>query len=479
MEQSDFRKFEEDARSGDIEQYFTKTQMASLSDYEKLRYRNMKKNYEMMVKMAQKPTFMQRSKKKRRVKHTDDSDSDEEWRPSSEKAKKSTNPPVFKLLKKTRKAKSEKIEQTCAEEKSRKKDEENKEVHRYPQRQLPRTNYMYLEVPDDDEFIYCEDCEREYEGDCPVHPCIHIYDSKIEINCEQQKCSTKAQLKVRKVYGNITRGLSVRESRIPNAGLGVFADQTFQQRSRFGPYEGEVTTDPDKAHSTGYAWQIHTDGTNSHYIDANNKIKSNWMRYVNCARNEDEQNLIAYQYKGQIFYRSFKDIVQGTELLVWYGQDYGKDLGIDRMDIKSLLKPRYINGEAIYGCPLCKICFNSDRFMSNHLKYRHSTKLEWMLNHELRGDNSKFHHTISHRKEENVREKLISSKEPDTLLKEELPHLSGDSLYCCNKCSKGCSSGQDLEIHMKCHTKTFTCKLCSQQCKSDIQLDLHANTHKR
>ncbi|OPL21614.1 histone-lysine prdm9-like n-methyltransferase, partial [Mytilus galloprovincialis] len=190
MEQSDFRKFEEDARSGDIEQYFTNTQMASLSDYEKLRYRNMKKNYEMMVKMglpaqkpefmkkqiknpstkqtdfaseeewkpssskqniAQKPTFMQRSKKKRRVKHTDDSD--EEWRPSSEKAKKSTNPPVFKLLKKTRKAKSEKIEQTCADEKSRKKDEENKEVHRYPQRQLPRTNYMYLEVPDDDEFI--------------------------------------------------------------------------------------------------------------------------------------------------------------------------------------------------------------------------------------------------------------------------------------------------------------------------------------
>ncbi|CAG2190887.1 PRDM7_9 [Mytilus edulis] len=152
------------------------------------------------------------------------------------------------------------------------------------------------------------------------------------------------------------------------------------------------------------------------------------MRYVNCARNEDEQNLIAYQYKGQIFYRSFKDIAQGTELLVWYGQDYGKDLGIDRVDIKSLLKPRYVNGEVIYGCPLCKMCFNSDRFMSNHLKYRHGTKLEWMLNDELKGDNSKFHHMISHGKEENIRETLISSKEPDTLLKEELPNLTGDPL---------------------------------------------------
>ncbi|CAC5377323.1 PRDM7_9 [Mytilus coruscus] len=457
MEQSDFRKFEEDERSGDIEQYFTKTQMASLSDYEKLRYRNMKKNYEMMVKMglpaqkpefmkkqiktpsakhtdfasedkwkpssskkniAQTPTFMQRSKKKQRVKHVDDTDSDEEWRPSSEKAKKSANPPVFKLLKKTRKAKSEKMEQACAEEMSRKKDEENKEAHRYPQRQLPKTNYMYLEVPDDDEFIYCEDCEREYEGDCPVHPCIHIYDSTSTTKSEKRAMET------------LPEGLSVKESRIPNAGLGVFADKTFPQRSRFGPYEGEVTTDPDKAHSTGYAWQIYDDGTTNHYIDANNKTKSNWMRYVNCARNEDEQNLIAYQYKGQIFYRSFKDILQGTELLVWYGQDYGKDLGIDRVDIKSLLKPRYINGEAIYGCPLCKACFSHDRFMSNHLKYRHGTKLEWMLNHELRGDKSRLHHSISHRKKENIRETLISSKEPDMLLKEGLPHLIGDSLYC-------------------------------------------------
>jgi hypothetical protein len=68
--------------------------------------------------------------------------------------------------------------------------------------------------------------------------------------------------------------------------------------------------------------------TSSYFIDAFNKSKANWMRYVNCARNEDEQNLIAYQYKGEIYYRSFKEIPPETELLVWYGQDYGKDLGI-------------------------------------------------------------------------------------------------------------------------------------------------------
>ena len=38
--------------SDDIDHYFTKSELANLSDYEKLRYRNMKKNYEMMIKMG-------------------------------------------------------------------------------------------------------------------------------------------------------------------------------------------------------------------------------------------------------------------------------------------------------------------------------------------------------------------------------------------------------------------------------------------
>ena len=57
------------------------------------------------------------------------------------------------------------------------------------------------------------------------------------------------------------------------------------------------------------------------------------MRYVNCARNESEQNLIAYQYRGQIYYRSFKPIHPGTELLVYYGEEYAKDLGIEEEQI--------------------------------------------------------------------------------------------------------------------------------------------------
>ena len=52
------------------------------------------------------------------------------------------------------------------------------------------------------------------------------------------------------------------------------------------------------------------------------------MRFVNCSRCEDEQNLVAFQFRGNIYYRTYKPIPPGTELLVWYGESYAKELEI-------------------------------------------------------------------------------------------------------------------------------------------------------
>lgn len=51
-------------------------------------------------------------------------------------------------------------------------------------------------------------------------------------------------------------------------------------------------------------------------------------RYVNCARHDKEQNLVAFQYRRQIFYRTCQVIRPGCELLVWYGDEYAQKLGI-------------------------------------------------------------------------------------------------------------------------------------------------------
>ena len=53
-------------------------------------------------------------------------------------------------------------------------------------------------------------------------------------------------------------------------------------------------------------------------------------RYVNWTRDDEEQNLVALQYHGQIFYRTRQVVRPGCELLVWYGDEYGRDLSIKR-----------------------------------------------------------------------------------------------------------------------------------------------------
>ena len=62
------------------------------------------------------------------------------------------------------------------------------------------------------------------------------------------------------------------------------------------------------------------------YVDARSEANSNWMRYVNCARKEDEQSVCAFQYKKDIYYKTFRTIPAGKELLIWYGSNYARYL---------------------------------------------------------------------------------------------------------------------------------------------------------
>ncbi|XP_006877079.1 PREDICTED: histone-lysine N-methyltransferase PRDM9-like [Chrysochloris asiatica] len=123
-------------------------------------------------------------------------------------------------------------------------------------------------------------------------------------------------------------GLRIGSSDIPEAGLGVWTEGSELPRGlHFGPYEGTVTEDEEAANN-GYSWLI-TKGRNHYeYVDGKDEAQANWMRYVNCARDEEEQNLVAFQYHRQIYYRTCRTVRPGCELLVWYGDEYGQELGI-------------------------------------------------------------------------------------------------------------------------------------------------------
>ncbi|KAJ8932331.1 hypothetical protein NQ314_014750, partial [Rhamnusium bicolor] len=121
--------------------------------------------------------------------------------------------------------------------------------------------------------------------------------------------------------------LEIRSSQIH--GFGVFTVRDVRKGIQMGPYRGQVTR-VDTAN--GYSWKLR-DGR---LIDAGNETNSNWMRYVNCARNMAEQNTVAFQYKGNLYYRTCKEIKSGEELLVYYGQSFAKNLGID---VKKYFQP--------------------------------------------------------------------------------------------------------------------------------------------
>ena len=84
------------------------------------------------------------------------------------------------------------------------------------------------------------------------------------------------------------------------------------------------------------------DGSLNHYIDGQSKTE-NWMKFVNCARHGDEQNLALVQNGHQLFYQCCKDILKGEELLVWYGKCYtlsmGIPTGLNVVDVKEDVIP--------------------------------------------------------------------------------------------------------------------------------------------
>lgn len=84
------------------------------------------------------------------------------------------------------------------------------------------------------------------------------------------------------------------------------------------------------------------DGSLSHYIDGLSETE-NWMKFVNCARHGDEQNLALVQDGHQLFYQCCKGILVGEELLVWYGKCYtlsmGIPTGLNVVDVKEDVIP--------------------------------------------------------------------------------------------------------------------------------------------
>ncbi|KAM5155747.1 LOW QUALITY PROTEIN: histone-lysine N-methyltransferase PRDM7-like [Callospermophilus lateralis] len=335
----------------DVSIYFSKEEWAEMGEWEKIRYRNVKRNYNILISIgfrAPRPAFMCHQRQTIKLQMDDTEDSDEEWTPRQQvkppweasrveqnKPQKGmpevllSNESSLKELSGTanllntsgseqvQKPVSPLREASTSRQHSRRKLElrtKEVEVKMYSLRERKGHAYKEVSEPQDDDYLYCDKCQNFFIDSCPAHgPPTFIKDSVV--NKDHSNHSTLS----------LPLGLRIGPSSIPEAGLGVWNEATdLPLGLHFGPYRGQVTEDEEAANS-GYSWLI-TKGRNCYeYVDGKDESQANWMRYVNCARDDEEQNLVAFQYHRQIFYRTCRVIRPGCELLVWYGDEYGQD----------------------------------------------------------------------------------------------------------------------------------------------------------
>ena len=303
-------------------------------------------------------------------------------------------------------------------------------------RHLKQVDYTEEDLSDEDCFLFCEECNELYMGDCPVHGELKPLDeSRIDIS----------PLSIIP----IPSPLSLKRSSIPGAGLGIFAKETIPIRTRMGPYAGKLIKGcvEDFPNESEYLWQIKRDhGKTIWYIDGEDLSKANWLRFVNCARNEDEQNLVSFQYRGRIYYRSYKPIRPGNELLVYYGDQYARQLGIQEVSGElGESEERCENGDG-------EVCVTTGtirmrRFGSGDKPYKcEQCSCSYSHKYDLTA------HTRIH---------------------------TGKNLLKCEYCSKPFTCQQYLKRHIRTHTgeKPFECETCHRRFSQDINLITHRRIH--
>ncbi|KAF5889016.1 histone-lysine N-methyltransferase PRDM9-like, partial [Clarias magur] len=172
------------------------------------------------------------------------------------------------------------------------------------------------EEADREDHLYCEICKCYFFNKCEVHGSpLFITDTPVPMGVSDRARQT------------LPPGLEIQDSSIPGAGLGVFNNgEIVPVGAHFGPYQGEVV-EREEAMNSEYSWVMRRSGQCEEYIDAKREMHANWMRYVNCACNEEEHNLLAFKYRGEILYRCCRPINPGHELLVWYDEEYSRNLG--------------------------------------------------------------------------------------------------------------------------------------------------------
>ncbi|XP_067841062.1 PR domain zinc finger protein 1a isoform X2 [Heptranchias perlo] len=137
---------------------------------------------------------------------------------------------------------------------------------------------------------------------------------------------------------SLPRNLKFKYAHDSNEVLGVMSAEYIPKGTRFGPLVGEIYTNDTvpKNANRKYFWRVYSNGDFHRFIDGFDENKSNWMRYVNPTRSQQEQCLAACQNEMDIYFYTVKPIPANKELLVWYSSEFAERLHCPASECLSL-----------------------------------------------------------------------------------------------------------------------------------------------
>lgn len=104
-------------------------------------------------------------------------------------------------------------------------------------------------------------------------------------------------------------------SSIPGEQIGVYTIDWIKEGTEIGPFVGRILQKHqiDFSNHNQHLWEVFSasDGQVLHFIDASEAAFQCWMNCIQCARNDDEQNLDRIQIGNEIYYKARKVSEEG------------------------------------------------------------------------------------------------------------------------------------------------------------------------
>ncbi|XP_060773296.1 zinc finger protein 883-like isoform X1 [Neoarius graeffei] len=334
-----------------------------------------------------------------------------------------------------------------------------------------------VEDPDNKDYLYCEVCKSFFLHKCEVHgPPLFIPDTLVPMGVPDRARQT------------LPPGLEIQKSSIPDAGLGVFnKGETVPVGAHFGPYEALCCIHNNTMYRSMQCGE---------YIDAKREMHVNWMRYVNCARNPEERNLVAFRYQGGILYRCCRPINPGQELLVWYEEEYAKQLcpaptgTTKQQGIKNALLQ-------VFSCSTCSLSYASQIYLDKHIQRCHYE--EYVRLQESRESKYEFQIPCKCSSSHPTSTESLSSDISHNDVQKEIHHCSdcgksfghqnalkpnqcshkGENPHYCSQCGRSFTEHSALQRHQRIHAaeKPYHCSQCGRSFTCESRLQTHQRIH--